>query len=349
MDINCQILSDENFEYIKKGSIKIENGKIIKVNKEYNRKGINLKHCLAVPGLINAHTHIGDSFALDACCGLNVREAVGRRGRKWQLHQNTPSNLRVKAMRGTAKWMLYSGTTTFVDFREGGINGIKELKKALKNLPIKSIILGRDLTEKELESCDGLGLNIPKLDQIPEKKPKNKFIAVHAGELENEIGEALKAKPDVIVHFTKATEEEIKEAKKQDISVILCPRSNAALKAGFPPAKKLLMDSVNTCLGTDNVMINQPDMWREMEFLYKYSQIKDPLTPKQVLSTATTNPAKAFKLNTGTIKENKDADIVFINMKAPNLRYSRDIIATIVNRVYPQNIEKVMVLGKFIK
>ena len=46
-------------------------------------------------------------------------------------------------MRKTVKSMLKKGTTTFVDFREGGLDGVLLMQKALSNIPIRSIILGR--------------------------------------------------------------------------------------------------------------------------------------------------------------------------------------------------------------
>ncbi|NIT99433.1 MAG: amidohydrolase family protein, partial [Nitrosopumilaceae archaeon] len=46
-------------------------------------------------------------------------------------------------MNNSCRTMIKRGITTFVDFREGGIDGIYLLKKALHNLPIRSIILGR--------------------------------------------------------------------------------------------------------------------------------------------------------------------------------------------------------------
>ena len=48
--------------------------------------------------------------------------------------------------------MLRKGITTFVDFREGGLDGIFLLKKVLSNLPIRSIILGRLEYYQELKS-----------------------------------------------------------------------------------------------------------------------------------------------------------------------------------------------------
>ncbi len=46
-------------------------------------------------------------------------------------------------MKNTCHSMIRKGITTFVDFREGGLDGALLLKKISTDIPIRSIILGR--------------------------------------------------------------------------------------------------------------------------------------------------------------------------------------------------------------
>ena len=83
-------------------------------------------------------------------------------------------------MKNTCHSMIRKGITTFVDFREGGIDGVVLLKKVLSDVPLRSIILGREefyQTSSEirknspfprekikdlailLKKCDGLGIS----------------------------------------------------------------------------------------------------------------------------------------------------------------------------------------------
>jgi cytosine/adenosine deaminase-related metal-dependent hydrolase len=347
MVINCQILSGAEFEHIQEAHLRIENGIINELSEGFVSEGRDHKNLLAVPGLINAHTHIGDSFAKEACAGMRVNEAVGRKGKKWQLYKETTKNKIIQGMRDAAADMQSIGTTCFADFREGGAEGMSDLRVALVGIPIKAIALGRDLDNDGFESSDGLGLNTYQLDQVPLlAQRKNKIIAIHAGELKGEIEKALEKNPDIIVHFTLGTEEEAKKARKKNISVVLCPRANASLRVGFPPARMLFDSGVNVCLGTDNVMINSPDLWREMEYLYKFSQCTGSLDSKEVFSAATINPAKALGQNSGFLGKNKDADIIFIDTLARNLRDTRDLLTTIVTRCRPDNVKKAIIQGK---
>jgi cytosine/adenosine deaminase-related metal-dependent hydrolase len=106
---------------------------------------------------------------------------------------------------------------------------------------------------------------------------------------------------------------------------------------------------VNVSLGTDNVMLNQPNMLREMEYLFKTSYLSgSPLTPAEVLRTATCNGFKAFNIPSGLLEKGMHASLLFVEKNAINLKYSRNIAASIVSRCEPENIRKVMVDGRIV-
>lgn len=343
MIINCRALVGESFEYVEEVHLEIDDGLIKGIGDGFIPDcALDARDYLVMPSLVNAHVHLGDSFAKEAVLGLGVSEAVGKGGLKWELYKEASDEVVVDGMRASVEYMMELGTTLFADFRENSREGVKLLKQALADSPIKSVILGRDI---DLSECDGLGLNTYQLDQIPEDR-NGRLITVHAGELEDEVGKALEHNPDIIVHFTNSTPEEIKEAARQKVSVVVCPRANAVLGAGLLDVRAIVDAGLNVALGTDNVMINQPNMFREMEFLSKTSYLnKEPLTPPEVLRIATVNGARALRKNTGLIKEGKLADLLFIDINAPNLKGSRDILASIVHRCEPANIKRVMVDG----
>jgi cytosine/adenosine deaminase-related metal-dependent hydrolase len=347
MLINCQVLAGEKLEHIREAHIGLEGSRISFVEDGFVSGGEDLRGLLALPGLVNSHTHIGDSFAKDACVGLSVQEAVGREGLKWKLYDKVNKRDVIAGMRESAKEMLYSGVTSYADYREGGHEGLRDLRAATKDLPIRTMALGRDL-EGRLEDCDGLGLNLYQIGQIPEDRRdlRDKIISVHAGELPGEVEAALRVDPDIIVHYTNCTHADVKAAAKKRITVVVCPRSNACLRVGFPPVRELLDAGVNVALGTDNVMLNPPDMWSEIAFLYKASQLFEGLTPLEVLKTASVNGGRAFGRDTGAIEKGKTGDIIFIDLNAPNLKGSRDVHASLVGRCRKENVTKVLIDGK---
>jgi len=270
MLFNCSFLN-KNFEIIEEGNLETDEdcGKISDCNEGYVSNGKNFKNFLVMPSLINAHTHIGDSYAKDAVKNLNVKQCCGKEGIKWKIYKKASSKEISEGINDSALQMLNSGISTFADFREFGIKGVKQLRKAVKDIPIKTKILARDIEVEDLAYADGLGLNLYHLknfedveENIKEVKKKEKVFAVHAGETKGEIKEALNLKilPDIIIHFLNPSEKEIKAVKMGKITVVLCPRSNALLKCGIPDLKEIIKAKINVCLGTDNVMLNSPDL-----------------------------------------------------------------------------------------
>ena len=78
---------------------------------------------------------------------------------------------------------------------------------------------------------------------------------------------------------------------KSDSNVVVCPRANATLNVGVPQLNKMLDLGIKPLLGSDNVMLNSPNMFRELEFTLKIMSVchKSYLNPKELLKMATTN------------------------------------------------------------
>jgi cytosine/adenosine deaminase-related metal-dependent hydrolase len=152
----------------------IEEGIIQKItsNKVSSDNKIDASGCIVLPSFINAHTHIGDAVAMDAGDGKLIDEIVKPpNGLKHRILDETPPQDLIQSMKRAMWEMLDTGTTTFVDYREGALKGVKLLDKASKGIPITKIVLGRDpvmfdseADENEIRSkvknllkhCDGI-------------------------------------------------------------------------------------------------------------------------------------------------------------------------------------------------
>ena len=157
---NASILLGSELTFVSQGFIIINNsGVIIKAGAgSYSKYGriaggkendsdnrlINGEGFLVVPGLINAHTHIGDSIGKDVgvASGLDAR-VHPIFGIKRSILKNTRPQHLVSFMRNSAISMMKKGITAFADFREGGEDGVELLRYAVSDLPIKCVILGR--------------------------------------------------------------------------------------------------------------------------------------------------------------------------------------------------------------
>jgi len=387
---NISILFGDDLKFIESTDIKITNKKFQSISPQIissKEKILDCKGLLLIPGLINSHTHIGDSIGKDVSLDSNVDSRIHPvSGIKQRILTETPKKELAKFIRKSAISMLSKGITTFVDFREGGTEGIQLLKDAIKGNPIRSIILGRidyyqtksdiqkntpmpESYQLELKSllrnCDGVGISGPNensdsnLDTYSKIK---KLRAIHAAETlqsystsqkvfkSSEPMRALLAKPTFLVHMTFATKNDLRKISKNVRGIVICPRANASLAEGIPDI--VLMDKMNCnlAIGTDNVMINSPDLFREMDYLWKVSMAlyKKRIDPKKILKMATTNAGKILNQKIGSIKEGFLADCIFLEKKSIDLDPLNNPHAAIVHRASENSIKAIMIGGEFV-
>ncbi|MCH2604883.1 MAG: amidohydrolase family protein [Candidatus Nitrosopelagicus sp.] len=387
---NVSLLYGHDLKLIDSINIEIAESKFKKINSQLNRKNQNVVDCnglLLIPGFINAHTHIGDSIAKDLSLNSTVDSKIHPMiGIKQKILRETPDKELIRFMRKSAQTMLKKGITTFVDFREGGIHGINLLKKALKTVPINPVILGRleyyhtqkqikqntsmpDFLKSNLESlienCDGVGISGPNENSdnnLQEFSKIKKIVGIHAAETlssyaiskksykKTEPKRALLAEPTFLVHMTNASKNDLLSATKKTRGIIICPRANASLAEGIPDIELMLKMKCNIGIGTDNVMINSPDMFREMDYVWKVTMgiKKKRIDPKQILKMATVNSGKILNKKIGCIKENYFADCIFIDKKSIDLEPMNNVYASIVHRASQESIRAVMSRGKIV-
>lgn len=206
-------------EVINNGYIEVEGGKIAFASEgrpagssNDSRSVLNGDGLLAIPGLIDAHTHLADSVVKDVRIGSSLDVLVHPiHGLKTMLLNEATEAQVCQAMAATASDMLASGITTFADFREGGLAGVQLAQKALRGTKLRALILGRPnyhfdegqvvddsrvLTRETmnelletLEICTGLGISGANeytgnaMKQLSEAaKNKGKLLGVHASE-----------------------------------------------------------------------------------------------------------------------------------------------------------------------
>jgi len=387
---NVSLLYGHDLKLIDSINIEIAESKFKKISLQVNTKNQNVVDCnglLLIPGFINAHTHIGDSIAKDLSLNSTVDSKIHPMiGIKQKILRETPDKELIRFMRKSAQTMLKKGITTFVDFREGGIHGINLLKKALKTVPINPVILGRleyyhtqkqikqntsmpDFLKSNLESlienCDGVGISGPNENSdnnLQEFSKIKKIVGIHAAETlssyaiskksykKTEPKRALLAEPTFLVHMTNASKNDLLSATKKTRGIIICPRANASLAEGIPDIELMLKMKCNIGIGTDNVMINSPDMFREMDYVWKVTMgiKKKRIDPKQILKMATVNSGKILNKKIGCIKENYFADCIFIDKKSIDLEPMNNVYASIVHRASQESIRAVMSRGKIV-
>lgn len=95
------------------------------------------------------------------------------------------------------------------------------------------------------------------------------------------------------VHCVQVSDGDIGILARSGAFVCLCPRSNAHIGVGLPPASRLLEAGVPLCLGTDSLASNADlDMWKELRALRAFLPAGTPLG--ELLVAATRNPARVL-------------------------------------------------------
>ena len=149
--------------------------------------------------------------------------------------------------------------------------------------------------------------------------------------------------PHLVIHATVANAAEIDQLSAQRVNVVLNPRANANLGLPLPPVAALLQSQANLLLGTDNGLLNSPNLLAELDFTYKLakSQFGNALqpTPAEILKMATSNLRPVLGGDVyGYLEVGLPADFVVLNFQQPHLRSSRHLLASIVTRVTPDDV-----------
>lgn len=356
-------------------NIVIDDGKIIEMAKDVcEGKIIDATDSIVCPTFLNGHTHIGDSIIKDEGYGLSLGEMVKPpNGVKHKALANAEDGEIIDAMKKSMWDMFESGTTHFIDYREGGIKGVELLRKASKNLPVTPVILGRDdsfygqnpdlrkvkiAIRKLLKLADGIALSgFGEIsDEVAslitsECRKAGKISSIHVAESmhlqddslrdfnKTEIQRGVDADFDQLVHCTNPRNNDLELIKNSN--VVVCPRANATLNVGVAPLNEMFSKGIKPLLGSDNLMLNSPNLFRELEFSLKIMSVyyKNYLNPKDLLKTATTNICN-FEINRyiekPVIDVNQEANL-FISKK-----YSKNSYLNIINRCGTKDILYIM-------
>ena len=304
------VVPEGDTDVIKETSIYIENRRIVAVGEEPEGfqadKVIDGKDRLAIPGLINCHTHSYMSFMRNVADDLSFMD--------WLFGTIDP--IEQQMTDEDTYWgaclaiieMMKSGTTCFNDMQMN----IHQTTKAVKESGMRAVIsrglvgsgndeagqirLAQAYEERDaFKDCDRLtfmlGPHAPYtcddgfMRIVSEEAKKNNMrIHVHLSESESEISQ-IKEKygcspiemadrnglfdvPAIAAHCVQVTESDIEILKNKNVSVVTNPASNMKLGNGFAPVPAMLEAGVNVCLGTDGAASNNSlNMFHEMSLL----------------------------------------------------------------------------------
>ena len=335
MILEGTILRGAEFDPVE-GRLHVEDGQIAAIEERAVESD-----AIVLPAFVNAHTHVGDAIAKEAGEGLSLEELVAPpEGLKHRLLRAASPEELEAGMRRAIATMEASGTGTFVDFREGGVEGVEILRAALVDSSVDGVVLGRASTAV-LDVADGFGAsgaNDATFDAEREATAAaGKLFGIHAGEVdESDIAPALELDPDFLVHMVHAEDSHLDAVEASGIPVAVCPRSNLVTGVGLPPVADLAARTT-VALGTDNVFLNSPSMFREMEFTAKLFDV----SARDVLRMATRNGAELAGLDCGVVEPGRPARLTVLDGASPNLAGEQNVVRAVVRRAGTADVSAV--------
>ncbi|WP_373069298.1 metal-dependent hydrolase [Sulfurimonas sp.] len=147
----------------------------------------------------------------------------------------------------------------------------------------------------------------------------------------------------LFTHATKTNEKELDSISKNNQTIIHCPISNRLLGNGALDIKTLNEKNIRWILATDGLSSNYKlDLFEEMKVaLFMHTDQPLLTLANQLLKSVTIDAADALGLNTGEIKEGKNADMIVLDLDVePNEELPIHII------LHRYNISKVIINGE---
>ena len=306
--------------FTKECDIYISNGTIAGIDEVPKNfvpeKIISGEHRLAIPGLINAHTHAYMSVFRNIADDLEFNDWLFKRilpledkltgddvywgtllGCLEMISTGTTSYIDMTInMNGSFRGALESGMRAFVSrglVGEGTDEGGKaRIAENLSVLPEQNELVSVILGPHAPYSCTPEYLK----EVIKTAKEYNLPITIHLSESEKEIADIKKAYgcspielmektglfdvPVTAAHCVHLSDNDIEILARNKVSVATNPISNAKLANGFAPLLKLQKAGVNIAIGTDSAASNNTlNMFSDINFasLVHKGNLHDPL------------------------------------------------------------------------
>ena len=297
---------------------------------------------IVLPAFVNAHTHVGDSIAKEAGGGLTLEELVAPPdGLKHRLLREASRAELVAAVRRSLRYMIQGGTAACFDFREGGVEGVRMLREAADGLELEAFAFARESIDA-MEEGDGFGASGANDDVFDRERAATreagKPFAIHAGEADaSDLDPALDLEPEFLIHVVHPEPTHLDRIEAESVPVVVCPRSNLVTGVGLPPVEALT-ERTTVALGTDNVMLNSPSMFREMAVLSKLAD----LPAREILRMATVNGAALLDLEYGVIEPGKRARLLVLDGDSDNLAGVCDPVRAVVRRAGVADVDDVV-------
>lgn len=356
------IVTQNSKREIKQSNIGIKDNKIVYVGDKAisSKKVIEAKEYIILPAFLNAHIHFGEYFLRGYKKNLSTEEYILLGEKFHTKFKNIIDEIRSSSINNVILESIKNGTLTVFGVR-GWPNVESFPVNAFLGYPMmnsKKLMEYKLNFEQKFNSLEKkknveyfIGLHSVKwieketLIEISNFLKNNKRIklSLHICETAEEVKyiekkykmtpiELLKKydllnENTLLVHCNYLSNDDIKLIKNNKVSVAACHSSNLKLKNKPCDIKKLLDNQINVIVATDGPATN--DSLSLLDSL-RTTALLTNLESNTLLDMITINPAKYMKINSGSIIEGNNADILFFNRNNLNFTYKKSIIENLI-------------------
>ncbi|MFQ5526510.1 MAG: amidohydrolase family protein [Thermoanaerobaculia bacterium] len=156
-------------------------------------------------------------------------------------------------------------------------------------------------------------------------------------------------------HVIYLDEADMDILKRRGVGVSHNPKANSRGATGMSPAWEMFEKDLEIGLGTDGPMgSNQMDIINVLGYAAGVARLRGQdgtrFTPYELVSMATMGGARALDMEDrlGSLEAGKKADLVVVDIHAPNMQPFYDPYATLVFAAYPGNVRLTIVNGEIV-
>ncbi len=311
---------------------------------------IDAANKLVIPGFVNAHFQAESFFLRDLTAGRHI--SFWAQDVRIQERLNRLADPACQDDLRAIYLMAYfnhlrSGTTCVGEFPpmvDG--RGLSTLLQAIKRTEVKSVVAlqswdqineARNVPSDRQKFALSLGretdFTVYSFESVTRTaKEQNLPIVAHVAEQKEDV-ETVKRNfqkgtvsllrdfkvlqpPTLLVHLNHASDEEMTLVAESGCALVLCARSAAMKRAGYPSLRRMASRNIRLSIGTDWGSV---DMLEEMRFLSVLPSMfagMPAFSPLELLLMATINGAEALGMDgeIGSIAQGKKADLVFFDL-----------------------------------
>lgn len=160
----------------------------------------------------------------------------------------------------------------------------------------------------------------------------------------------------ILAHQVNNTPVDLAILKETGTDIVHNPLANTILGSGMPPVIEMLEMGIPVAISTDGSgSSDSQNMLSAARLASQYQKAFHKnarlLPAQQVLEMVTVVPAKMLRLNTGRLSAGKDADLILIDLRRPNLTPTRidNVVENLIWAADGSEVRWVIANGKLLK